>query len=197
MWRCKGRLHNSTLSENAKHPILLPTRHRFTSLMALDCHKCVLHCGVKGTLTEIRTWFWILRGPGYLRRLLRRCTVCARFNALPYKAPEKPPLPNFRVQEYPPFSYIGVDYAGPLFVCKPDSKIWISLFTCCGTRALHLDLVLDMTSDSFIRCFKRFMARRGTPLKIISDNSKTFKSANKDSGVGSDSEAPCCSRIFC
>ena len=65
-------------------------------------------------------------------------------------------------------------------VCKPDSKVWISLFTCCGTCAIHLDLVLDITADSFIRCFKRFMARRGTPHKIISDNSKTFKSANKE-----------------
>ena len=84
------------------------------------------------------------------------------------------------VQEYPPFSCIGVDYAGPLFVWKPDSKVWISLYTCCGTQALHIDEVLDMTSDSFIWCLKWFMAWRGTPLKIISDNTETFKSAIKE-----------------
>ena len=125
--------------------------------------------------------FWILRGQSFLRKLLHHCTFCTRFNAWPFKAPKAPPLQQFRVQEYPaPFSCVRVDYAGPMFVCKPDSKVWISLFTCCGTHAIHLELVLDMTADSFIRCFKRFMARRRTPHKIISDNSKTFKSANKE-----------------
>ena len=54
--------------------------------------------------------------------------------------------------------------------------MWICLFTCCATRAVHLDLVVDMTATSFILCFRRF---RGIPLKLISENSKTFKSANK------------------
>ena len=57
--------------------------------------------------------------------------------------------------------------------------MWICLFTCCATRAVHLDLVVDMTASSFILCFRRFTARRGVPWKLISDNSKTFKSANK------------------
>eukprot|EP00731_Ephydatia_muelleri_P027563 Em0019g436a len=59
-------------------------------------------------------------------------------------------------------------------------KIWISLFTCCVTRALHLELVPDMTTDAFLRCFRRFASRRGTPAKVISDNSRTFKAANKE-----------------
>ena len=173
-----GRLNNSSLSESAKHPILLPTGHHFTSLVALDFHKHALHGGVRDTLTKIQMRFWILRGRSFLRKLLRHFTVCTRFNARPFKAPEAPPPPQFRVQEYPPFSCVGVDYAGPLFVCKPD-KQGLDI-TCCGTHAIHLELVLDMTADSFIRYFKRFMARRGTPHKIISDNSKIFKSANKE-----------------
>ena len=93
LWRCGGKLNNSSLSENAKHPILLPTEHYFTSLIALDCHKHVMHGGVSDTLTKIRMWFWILRGRSFLRKLLRHCTVCTRFNARPFKAPEAPPLP--------------------------------------------------------------------------------------------------------
>ena len=54
--------------------------------------------------------------------------------------------------------------------------MWICLFTCCAT---YLDLVMDMTTESFVRCFKWFVARRGIPLVIMSDNSKTFKSADK------------------
>ena len=90
-----------------------------------------------------------------------------------------PPLPEFRVTRSPPFAYTGLDYIGPLYLKGTGDKVWICLFTCCATRALHLDLVMDMTTESFIRCFKRFVARRGIPLVIISDNSKAFKSADK------------------
>ena len=91
-------------------------------------------------------------------------------------------MPEFRVRECAPFSYIGLDYAGPLYVKgkQVEVKVWIALFTCAVSRALHLELVPDMTTEAFLRCFKRFTARRGTPLKIVSDNSKTFKSANRE-----------------
>ena len=58
-------------------------------------------------------------------------------------------------------------------------KVWICLFTCCVTRAVHLEIVPDLSADSFLRCFKRFTARRGIPHKMISDNGKTFKAAAK------------------
>ena len=58
-------------------------------------------------------------------------------------------------------------------------KVWIFLYSCCVTRAVHLDLVPDLTSEAFIRCFKRLSARRGFPVRMISDNAKTFKSAGK------------------
>ena len=60
-----------------------------------------------------------------------------------------------------------------------SKKVWICLFTCCVSRAVHLELVLDMTTATFIRCIKRFAARRGLPRKFLSDNAKTFKSAAK------------------
>ena len=53
-------------------------------------------------------------------------------------------------------------------------------FTCCVTRALHLELAPDMTTDAFFQCFRRFASRRGTPVEVISDNSRTFKAANKE-----------------
>ena len=56
------------------------------------------------------------------------------------------------------------------------AKAWIILYTCYSTRAVHLDLVSDMTSKTFLRIFQRFAARRGTPVRVISDNAKTFKS---------------------
>ena len=114
-----------------------------------------------------------------MRNLIHQCMVCNKLSSKPNNVPPEPPLPCFRVREVPPFTYVGVDYAGPLFLKGLETKVWISLFTCCVTRAIHLELVLDMTADSFIRCFKRFSARRGLPRKVISDNSKTFKSASR------------------
>ena len=89
--------------------------------------------------------------------------LCRKHEGQAYKIPPPPPLPSFRVQEAPPFSHTGVDYAGPLYVKQPGSqqaKVWIELYTCCVTRAVHLDLVPDKTANTFIRSFKRFSARR-------------------------------------
>ena len=80
-----------------------------------------------------------------------------------------------------PFQKTGVDFAGPLYVRTPNiagtTKTWLCLYTCCSTRAVHLDLVPNMTATGFLRSFKRFTARRGVPSMMISDNAKTFKSA--------------------
>ena len=91
-------------------------------------------------------------------------------------------LPDFRVREVPPFSKVGVDFAGPLFVKGVSGemeKVYIALFSCCVTRAIHLDLATDLSATAFIRCLRKFAARRGTPSLIVSDNAKTFKAASK------------------
>ena len=136
-----GRLCNADLPVTTKFPIILPNSHHFTTLVVMDCHKCVMHGGVKETLTELRTKFWVVRGQSLLRRLLRSCVTCIRLDGRVYNVPRSPPLPHFRVQESFPFTYVGVDYAGPLYIKRPQPKAWIVLFTCCVTRALHLDLV--------------------------------------------------------
>lgn len=58
-------------------------------------------------------------------------------------------------------------------------KVWLCLYTCCSTRAVHLELVPDLNTLTFIRCFKRFSARRGIPSTVVSDNGKTFTAASR------------------
>ena len=76
-----------------------------------------------------------------------------------------------------------MDYAGPLYIkesnCSDLKKVYVLLFTCCSTRAVHLELATDLSADVFIRCLQRFTARRGIPAIIVSDNAKTFKSTAK------------------
>ena len=109
---------------------------------------------------------------------MHRCTICKRYEGAPFDGPPPPPLLEFRIKEDPAFTYTGVDFAGPLFVhggTSSSSKVWICVYTCLVTRAIHLDLLYDLSTDTFIRCLKRFAARRGLPHKFLSDNGKTFK----------------------
>lgn len=182
IWRCKGRIQNANVSFSAMHPILLAKDQPLTMLLVRRAHERVAHGGVKSTLTELRSQFWIVKGRSFVKQTLGRCTICRRLEGKSYRVPLPPPLPAFRVQEAPPFSYTGVDFAGPLYVKTASnefSKVWIVLFTCCVTRAIHLDLVTDLSTPAFIRSLKRFAARRGLPVKIVSDNGKTCKAAAK------------------
>ena len=107
--------------------------------------------------------------------------TCRKLKGLHYWAVPPPPLPEYCVKEAPPFAYSGVDFAGPLHIKVPDgsdsSKVWVALYTCCITRAVHLELVPDMTAQSFLRSFKHLTSRRGVPIQMVSDNGKTFVAA--------------------
>ena len=107
-----------------------------------------------------------------------------RFEGKPFTAPLPPPLPKFRVQESRPFSHTAIDFAGPLHVktfgVTKSEKMWICLYTCCVTRVVHINVVPDMSAETFVCSLKRFCARRGTPLVVVSDNAKTFRAAAKE-----------------
>ena len=198
IWRCGGRLNNANLSFGTLHPILLPKNHYFSTLIIRRAHQRVCHSGVKDTLTEIRSAYWIPQGRSFVHKFVGHCVICRRYSAPSYKPPPPPPLPKYRVQEDFPFMSVGVDYAGPLTIKhyahssypkaltlgKPNAhisyggKVWVCVFTCVS-RAVHFEIVTDLTPLSFIRCFKRFVSRRGLPARIISDNGTTFKAAAK------------------
>lgn len=181
VWRCGGRLSNSDLSLSTQNPILLDKTHHLTTLIARDAHKRVLHNGVQETLAELRSFYWVIRGRLFIRKLIHSCTVCRRMEGTHCAGVPTPPLPGHRVRQSRPFQTTGVDFAGPLYVRTSDntrtSKVWLCLYTCCTTRAVHLELVPDLSTVTFMRCFRRFAARRGTPSMMLSDNAKTFKSA--------------------
>ena len=93
--------------------------------------------------------------------------------------PQMSPWPISKITKSTPFSHTGLDYMGPLYVKEANQKIkvWICLLTCVATRALHLEIVDDMTADQFLMALRRFILRRGTPTEIICDNAKQFKAA--------------------
>ncbi|CAI6373869.1 unnamed protein product [Macrosiphum euphorbiae] len=95
------------------------------------------------------------------------------------------PLPRERVQCSRPFTYTGVDFAGPLIIRsgirgRSGTKAWVSIFVCFSTRAVHIEVVEDLTSKAFIAALRRFVARRGKPAELWSDNGTNFVRANKE-----------------
>ena len=99
-----------------------------------------------------------------------------------YGHPEISPLPEFRVKEDLAFTSVGIDFAGPLFIeteSQALKKGYIALFTCATTRALHLEIVPNLSCEAFLLCLKRFVSRRGVQKLIVTDNAKTFKAASK------------------
>ncbi len=179
--KCKGRMEHSELEIGARTPILLPRNHHFTKLIVENVHRRVGHNGVRSTLTELRTRFWIIKGRQYVKKIIRKCFICKKLEGQPYESPATAPLPEFRVREAPPFGKVGVDFAGPVYVKSQNGmvKAYIALFTCCVTRAIHLELVENLNASTFINCLRRFAARRGTPSLLVTDNAKTFKASAK------------------
>ena len=179
----QGQIAKCTIPFNAKYPVLLPADHYLTAQIIDDCHKRVLHNSPRETLAELRSWFWIVKGRQVVRKVISRCVISKRIEGQHYAIPPTAPLPQFRVEESPAFTSTGIDFAGPSFVRRGAKekddilRVNIALFTCGSSRAVHLDVVPDLSAETLIRSFKRFICRRGVPRLVVSDNAKTFKTA--------------------
>jgi len=175
-----GRLQKSELEYHQKHPYIIPRDDKFCELLIYSAHERVMHSGVRDTLVELREKFWIIKGRQLVKSVIGRCFICKVYNAR--KGAEVfAPLPRDRIMESTPFDVIGIDFAGPVYIKSHGAteKSYICLFTCAVTRAIHLELVRNMNTESFILALKRFIGRRGAPRVIYSDNAKTFKRADK------------------
>ena len=175
--RCYGRYLHADMTEEAKYPKLLPHREHFTHLVIQEVHNRLVHSDTSHILSQIRQEFWIPQGRAEVRFVLSRCVICKRNNGAPFALPRMPPWPKERVSKSVPFQYVGLDYLGPIRVKENGEvqKMWICLFTCLAVRAIHLELVKGLSAEQFLDCLRRYIARRGKPEVIISDNAPQFK----------------------
>ena len=119
-----------------------------------------------------------------VKRIVGKYVTFKRLEGKSYGRASQADLPEFRVRQAASFSQVGIDFAGPLCVKQDQggncsSNVYIALFSCCVTRAIHLELECNLSAETFLRCLRRFAARRGVPNLIVSDNAKTFKAAEK------------------
>ena len=174
--RIKGRLQLSDLSYDEKHPIILPKCHILKLLVRFQ-HEILKHAGVDTVITSLRNSYWIIGVRRLAKQVKRECVSCQRIDA-PACNQNVAPLPELRVQKAPPFTVTGMDYAGPMYCSDlPKKKLYILLFTCAIVRAVHLELTESLHLSDFMLAFRRFIARRGIPTVLYSDNAKTFHGA--------------------
>ncbi|KAK6009883.1 hypothetical protein OSTOST_25159, partial [Ostertagia ostertagi] len=178
IYRGDLRMANAEILDTAKNPILLLPNHQLTRLIVTDFHQKLFHAGVSHLISELRNHYLIPRVRRVVNAVIRRCVVCRRHQGRSFSYPRIPDLPSQRVVRSRPFQNTGLDYFGPLTVRQEfgqDKKVWVCLFTCMATRALHLEVVADNSAPQFILAFRRFIARRGSPTLVLSDNAPTFK----------------------
>ena len=159
------------------YPICLPDKHLYTQKLVHHEHLRTLHGGVGLTMMSVRSRHWVPRLRKLAKRTIRPCHGCKRFQV---KAAANPPPGNLLVDQTQgsrPFQVIGVDYEGPIKYKKRgkvESKAYMVLYACSLCRALYLDLVSSLETEEFILSLKKFIARKGRPEKIYSDNGSTF-----------------------
>ncbi|XP_036148448.1 uncharacterized protein LOC118644088 [Monomorium pharaonis] len=182
--RVGGRLQNANIPLAQKHSILLPSHHHVTDLIIRETHEKNHHPGIQSTLYTIRHRFWLLDGKNQVRKIVRRCVRCIRFRATPveYKMAN---LPKARVEDnVTPFHHTGVDFFGPMFIKEKKYrnrnriKVYGCVFICMSVKAVHIEIVSDLTTEAFLAALKRFIGRRSIPAHIYSDNGTNFVGAN-------------------
>ncbi|GFU75538.1 integrase catalytic domain-containing protein [Trichonephila clavipes] len=157
--RVGGRLKNAILADSQKHPILLPKTDHVVNLIISDYHLKLLHAGPQLLQAALREKFWILSARDSVRRVSLPSSV---------------------------FQRTGIDFAGPFLIRSSkgrgsrNTKCYICVFVCLATKAVHLEVVSDLTSKAFIACLKRFVARRGKPSEIFCDQGTNFYGASRD-----------------
>ena len=183
--RVGGRLVNARIPLCQKHPVLLPSYHHVTDLIIRRAHNETLHAGLHGTLFAVRHRFWLLDGKNQVRKIIRRCTTCIRHRPAVVHS-KMSDLPPSRVQPSAVFSHVGVDFFGPIslkekkFRNRTILKGYGCVFICMTTKAVHLEVANDLSTEGFLAALRRFIGRRGIPSHVYSDNGTNFVGANTE-----------------
>lgn len=182
--RVGGRLTYSEMKFEEKHPVILPREHKLTELLILRAHQDSLHGGIQITLAQLRRSCWILRARKTIRSVIDKCVICQRVRGQT-ATQLMADLPAVRVTRKRPFLHTGVDFCGPFRIRLSKirgSKIYkgyVALFVCMTIKAVHLEPVRDLSSESFLMAFQRLVSRRGICTDLYSDCGTNFVGAKK------------------
>ena len=181
--RVGGRVGLAALPYDRRHPVLLPSRHPFSSKIVAAFHRRLNHVGTDFVLSHVRQHFWIVRGRELVKKIRRQCPDCVRELSKP-AVQRMGDLPEARLAVHsPPFTFTAVDYFGPLeteYGRGRTVKRYGALFTCLTTRAVYLDLAKTLSTVDFLLVYRRFTALYGDPQVLHSDNGTNFVGAERE-----------------
>ncbi|XP_062557058.1 uncharacterized protein LOC134221907 [Armigeres subalbatus] len=182
--RVGGRLDRSKLPFASKHQLIIPDKDPVIKKMISALHVEHLHVGQTGLISVIRQRYWLLNAKSTVRQVARSCVKCFRVNPVEIKQ-LMGNLPSSRVVPSPPFAVTGVDYAGPFQVRQGSHrpmlmKSYVAVYVCMATKAVHLEIVSDLSTDAFLASLRRFVSRRGMVQQIHSDNATNFHGAENE-----------------
>src|SRR5215470_16204452 len=176
--RSKGRLSRCNYYDfEVLNPIVLCRRHHLTRLYIREAHNECKHLGIQATLTRLRLkGLWVTFARTAIRQELLECIVCRKFNSFAFQYPKFTNLAKAQVELYRPYKHTGIDFTKAFDVKSSGTttKMYILIFTCLNVRAVHLELVPDMSAPSFVKAFKRFVCHHGVPDFVYSDNARSF-----------------------
>ncbi|KAL0970460.1 hypothetical protein UPYG_G00242280 [Umbra pygmaea] len=189
--RVGGRLRHASLELEMKNPIILPKNSHVTKLLVQYYHTEVKHQGRQFTEGAIRAaGLWIVAGKRLVSSILHHCVICRKLREK-LAVQKMADLPPDRLDTSPPFSYVGLDVFGPWTVVTrrtrggaAQSKRWAILFTCMGTRGVHIEVIESMDVTSCINALRRFFAVRGPAKQLRSDRGTNFIAASAELGMG-------------
>ncbi|GFX69663.1 integrase catalytic domain-containing protein [Trichonephila clavipes] len=176
--RVKTRITEQKDDFNFLSPILLPNDCILTRRLIEYYHMKNCHAGPQMLVSILREKFWILRARRAVRNIIENCVKCKRYNAGPVKS-ESVSLSAERVRDAGVFEVICIDLAGSLFL-RNGEKVWVVLYTCAVYRAVHLELVTALSTNNFLLSLRRFIARRGRPSVVYTDNGTNFRGAVRE-----------------
>ena len=181
--RVGGRLLNAPIEYDAKFPLLLTKNSYFLKSYLRHLHIRNYHAGPKALISILREKIWLVNARQACTKTVHECIHCFKY---------KPKLltqimgnlPADRLKASRPFLVCGVDFCGPVYTTlkirgKPPQKSYIAIYVCFTSKAVHIELVGDLSTDCFILSLKRFVARRGVPTVIYCDNATNFVGAHR------------------
>ncbi|XP_058817850.1 uncharacterized protein LOC131681156 [Topomyia yanbarensis] len=180
--RVDSRLNTAkNIAMQTNFPIILPKKHPLAYLIVDHFHRQYRHANSETVVNEVRQLYNIPQLRPLVKNVARNCQECKIAKSMP-RIPRMAPLPNARLALFTrPFTYVGVDLFGPLLVKlgRSNVKRWVALYTCLTTRAVHVEVVYNLSTEAFVMSMRRFVARRGSPVEVYSDNGTNFQGANR------------------
>ena len=177
-----GRLQYSTLPKHLQHPIIISAQDHLTLLIFRHYHLLLGHCGPSTIMAQAANVYHVVGGRTLARMVCSKCIIC-RKQAARTSSQLLGQLPPARVEPHYIFLHTGMDFAGPFPIkrgyTRSPTKLeaHLGVFICFATRAVHLELVIDQKTASFLAALDRFVDRRGLPLHLYSDNGPNYTGA--------------------